>query len=123
SNSSIKGNYIGLKANGIDTLGNRGSGIKIEASGACSNTSTNDTVGGPTAAARNYVCGNGYNSIQVSHGILLKDQSTKNIIVENNYVGVGTDGTTPLGNRQDGISFLGAQNCTIEYNVSSANKG
>ena len=131
SYTSIKGNYIGATgATGTDTLGNRGSGIKIEATGATggtcpstSNPSQYDTVGGATIADRNVICGNGYNSIQVSHGILLKDPGTKNCIVQNNYVGIGADGLTPLGNRQDGISFLGANNITVEGNVCSANEG
>ena len=51
-NNVVQGNYIGLAANGIDPLGNRGFGVKI-------NAAAGNLIGGPEEAHRNIVSANG----------------------------------------------------------------
>jgi CSLREA domain-containing protein len=75
------------------------------------------------SAARNVVAGNG------SDGILLEGNANGNRIV-GNYIGVKQDGTTRLGNGNDGVDFgIGAQGNWIggvlpdERNVISGNWG
>lgn len=119
-NSSITNNYIGTDASGNSTgtgkvFGNWNSGLKIE------RASNNDTV------SFNIVGGNGYRSYESrttpqgstlsvgdekkGHGILIQgnDNSTltRDIIVQRNRIGIGADGTSDIGNAEDGISLQG----------------
>ncbi len=129
TNSSIFGNYIGVDATGLSTgagnnMGNLYAGIKMEGN------SNFNTIGGNDARFRNIIGGNGFDfnpiNSYVGHGILLGGApGTNNISVFFNFVGIGADGSTIVGNRQDGVSFLGASNCTIgntgKGNVISGN--
>jgi len=146
TNSQIMGNYVGTDATGntvsiptvlstatppapLNGLGNLYAGIKIEG------TST-VTVGGTSAAYGNVVGNNGFDpfvatgnsAAYLGHGIQLSDQvngvtneTVTNTVVQYNYVGVGANGTTAMGNRQDGISLLGTKGTQILNNVSSNN--
>ncbi len=132
--STIENNYIGTAISGNTTtfstandLGNWNGGIKIE------NSSSNNTI------RNNVVGGNGFRSAvtQVNHygtigflkghGILIKDGSSSTNLVVGNRVGVGMDGSSKIGNKQDGISVQGASNTTIggstvaDRNISSNN--
>lgn len=131
--SYIKGNYIGTDSTGNSTgtsnaFGNLYAGIKIEDYNGTA--SVGNIIGGSDATYRNIIAGNGfdYNAGRIAlgyeykgHGIQLNKASTRNTTVSNNYVGVGADGQTPLGNRQDGVSLLGSSYNTISYNVLSDN--
>jgi len=55
------------------------------------------------------------------HGIQLNKAAVRSTTISNNYIGVGADGSTPIGNRQDGISLLGSSSNTITKNVISDN--
>ena len=121
-NSSISGNYIGVDATGLATsmaLGNVYCGVKIEGN------STGNTIGGINATYRNIIGGNGFKITTVGakgyrgHGIQLKGTGVNTNTVTANYVGLGVDGTTPLGNRQDGVSILGVQNNIIGGNTAN----
>ncbi|MCR6637781.1 MAG: gliding motility-associated C-terminal domain-containing protein [Sporocytophaga sp.] len=122
SNSKISGNYIGTNNDGTSTgvnnsLGNFYAGIKMEAG------SNNNTVGGITEQEGNVIGGNGFGIYNNSssayngqgyrgHGIQLNGGSVRNITITNNYVGVSKN-NLDIGNRQDGISLLGARDCII----------
>ena len=85
----ISGNYIGTNAAGTAALPND-VGVIIEQTGAL------NTVGGPSSGARNVISGNEFEGI-VNDG-------AQNVI-QGNYIGVAANGTTPLGNGEDGIDI------------------
>jgi gliding motility-associated-like protein len=126
-NVKVIGNYIGTDITGISTgtsnnMGNVYSGVKFEAKDYMGNgkNCTNNTIGGLTPQERNVIGGNGFGRPDLtdndgfkSHGILFKDKSCTDNYVQGNYIGVGADGISNVGNRQDGVSFLAARNNTI----------
>jgi hypothetical protein len=102
SGNLIQGNYIGTNATGTANIGNTNYGVAIF------NSSNNNTIGGVTADARNVISGNGWGvSIASSNGRPL------NNVVQGNYIGVAADGTTPLGNRVEGVRLADAMNTTV----------
>ncbi|MBY0426810.1 MAG: right-handed parallel beta-helix repeat-containing protein, partial [Cytophagales bacterium] len=130
-NSVIINNYIGTDINGNSTtflnnndLGNLYAGIKIENNSA-SNLILNNIVGG-NGFRSSYYSGSpqsirGY-PVGVGHGILIKDNGTVNNQFRGNYIGLGANGLSPIGNRQDGFSIQGAKNNTIGgLNISDRN--
>ena len=109
--NTITGNFIGTTA-----AGNAGasisSGFGIEIDGHFRNT-----IGGTTPAARNVIGGN-------SDGINLNTGSQNNLI-QGNFIGLGADGTTAVGNRLHGVVLqgnggLGVQNNEIGGTVAGA---
>jgi CSLREA domain-containing protein len=105
SNQTIQGNYIGTDVTGLLDRGNSGSGI----SSGTDNTVT--TIGGTSPEARNIVSGNNNFGLGVA-GI-------SNHVIQGNYIGVGSDGTTALGNSNPGIT-LGGDNNTIGGTTAGA---
>jgi len=103
SNAVVQGNYIGLDVTGRTTLGN-GHGIMVYAT-------TGSLIGGAVPAAANIIGGNRLGGV-----VLLGDDavaaSTGNI-VQGNYIGVGTDGVTPLANAGPGVRISGFANNNI----------
>ena len=98
SDQTIQGNYIGTDVTGLLDRGNSGSGI-------ISNTDSSViTVGGTTAEERNIISGNN------GTGLGWGDEGANNDIIQGNYIGVGSDGTTAVGNSSAGISLSGDNN-------------
>ena len=96
----ISANYIGVNAGGNTALPNNGSGVLINAAG--------NTVGGATVLLRNIISANSANGVSLGSNF-----STGNLVA-GNYIGVGADGTTSLGNRANGVQISGlAANNTI----------
>ncbi|HQU42586.1 MAG TPA: right-handed parallel beta-helix repeat-containing protein, partial [Pirellulales bacterium] len=95
----VRGNLIGADAAGDAALGNGGHGVRLLGS-------TNDTIGGTSAADRNIISGNAIDGLYVDPG------STGNTI-EGNYVGTNATGTAALANGRDGIEINGSANNTI----------
>lgn len=91
---SIIGNYIGVNVDGVVALGNGGTGIYVS-----SDSSVSD-IGGVTSGARNVVSGNGASGINLQLG-------TSGVSVRGNYVGLGADGVTDLGNTEYGVFTQG----------------
>ncbi len=131
NSNNIWGNYVGIDATGLAGLGNQLNGIYVH------NCSFN-TVGGATDAHRNYVGDNGYtfestpdpdgNLTFRRHGIQTdgefwgSDGPSSNNLIQNNWVGIGIDGLTNIGNREDGISiYRRSLNNTILDNVVGFN--
>jgi hypothetical protein len=87
--TKIFGNYIGTDATGLLTdRGNQGDGIQIHA---------NQTqVGQSGANSRNVISGN------VNYGV---DIFGNQNFIQNNYIGLCSDGSTPVGNKQGGVIF------------------
>lgn len=86
----ITGCYIGLAYNGQTALPQNGwSGIVIAAADS-------NTIGGPTPLLRNHIVAMGL------HGILLSGAPCRANVVQNNFIGVNTQGKA-LANVRDGI--------------------
>ncbi len=78
----FENNWIGTDLTGLAAAGNRVHGLYITANSA--------RVGGPSASQRNVICSNG--------GLGLFFQFSNSNTVQGNYIGVGKDGLTALGN-------------------------
>jgi CSLREA domain-containing protein len=91
---TIQGNYIGPKANGLEALGNSGDGVAL--------LGQNNQVGGSSSAARNVIGGN------VLSGLTLFGGASTGNLVQGNYLGVGANGTTAVGNGSSGGSGVSA---------------
>ncbi len=107
----VQGNYIGVGADGLTAIPNAIAG----GSGSLSlDNSSGHIIGGPDATAINVISGN--NSMGIA------PHNVQNITIQNNYIGVAYDGTTPLGNGSTGINLSGAStNSTFSDNIVSNN--
>jgi YVTN family beta-propeller protein len=114
SGNKIQGNYIGLTADGSDTLGNRGFGVKIrEAAG--------NLVGGPNQGEGNVISANGTidparNGIHIEY-----DTSGIGNVVQGNFVGTDPTGMQGWGNFNTGIMIFNASHNSIIDNVVADN--
>ncbi len=110
--ATIQGNFIGTNATGTAPIPNAGSGVFL-------GNSTNITVGGTSAAARNIISGNGSDGVSISSG------NTNTI--QGNFIGTNAAGTGALPNRGNGVSATFAANNILggsnagEGNVISGN--
>ena len=98
--TSIRGNLIGTNASGTSALAN-GTGIRI----ASGTPSTNTVIGGTTPEARNVISGN--------TGSGLEFNGSTATVMQGNYVGVASDGTTALGNGNHGLEIFNGTNNQI----------
>src|SRR5262249_38283160 len=97
----VAGNRIGTDAGGRTALGNA-DGVRIEGG------ATNNTIGGPTAEARNVISGN------AGDGVDITDSGTTGNVLAGNYIGTNSAGTAALANAGAGILInTGASNNTI----------
>ena len=106
-NSVIVGNHIGTNAAGTSDLGNTRHGIII------SSGSTNNTIGGATAADRNVISGND------SNGINIQGTASGNVII-GNYIGTNAAGTGAIGNTTGGIQI---QNNAVNNTIGGSASG
>lgn len=95
ASATVKGNYIGLNIDGTAVIPNAGNGISVSASSPGPNIATL-SLGGPTAASRNVIAGNG------GHGVWITSNASGSV-VEGNFIGVLADGVTPAGNGGHGV--------------------
>jgi uncharacterized repeat protein (TIGR01451 family) len=96
----VQGNYIGTSASGLAAIPNQVHGVAITGG------TTNNTIGGTSAAARNVISGN------QNAGVRLATVTTSGNTIQGNYIGVGANGTTALGNGTSGI-FVDATNTSV----------
>ncbi|NJO05353.1 MAG: CSLREA domain-containing protein [Chloroflexaceae bacterium] len=89
----IQGNLIGTGRDGIEENGNTGAGIALE--GAAGNT-----IGGTASSARNIIAAN-------NTGIVLRNSSTTDTVIQGNAIGVDATGSAMLGNSNGGIVLNG----------------
>lgn len=113
SGNTIQGNEIGTTALGSAALSNLSFGIFLQ-------TSSNNLIGGTTAAQRNVISANGVSGSPLSSDGIFDSGGSGNVI-EGNYIGVSADGTIALGNFGRGIEKDNGSNETITNNVISAN--
>jgi hypothetical protein len=90
----IEGNFIGTSLGGNVDQGNGRHGVNIL-------NSSDNLIGGTSAAARNVISGNG------GRGVSINGDRNR---VQGNFIGTGSDGSTAVGNDLDGVSFFGSDN-------------
>jgi len=99
-NNTVTNNRIGTNPSGDDVWANGGYGIRI------SNGGMTNTIGLEDERGRNLISGN------IEGGILISQDSSRDNLVKNNYIGTDSTGTFALGN-QDGVVISDAPNNTI----------
>ena len=93
SGNKVQGNLIGTDFTGTADLGNSVDGVLIEGS-------TNNTIGGTTAAARNVISGNN------DEGVEINGATATGNTVQGNFIGTDIGGMNPLGNSKDGVEIV-----------------
>ena len=134
TDNRIAMNNIGTDASGTVGLGNRQNGILLTRGAA------RNFIGGQVSAGNNPTKGvfvrppqGNLISSNGANGVLMTGGATHNLM-SGNFVGTTASGNAALGNRQDGVAILKADNnaligCTINddpfvfYNVISGNGG
>src|SRR5262249_25596731 len=105
----VQGNLIGTDKDGVNALGNALAGVALQLG------TTNNTIGGTTAPARNIVSGNSLSGIEI------KDGGSTGNVVEGNYIGTNSAGTAALGNSQYGVNLESGSINSVVNNTISGN--
>jgi hypothetical protein len=92
----IEGNFIGTDASGTAARPNRFNGLNLVASGG------DNTIGGTSPFQRNLISGNGANGVNIT------PTGNADFAVEGNLIGTKKDGTSALGNGNNGVNFSGS---------------
>ena len=108
--TTVQGNLIGTTADGLSPLGNRGGGVVIY---NYHGGDTDNHIGGSSPSARNVICDNSSDGVSLYNG-------ASSETIQGNYIGVGSDGVTLMGNHYQGVYVTGSGN-TISGNVLSGN--
>ena len=107
NNSTVAGNYVGTNVAGTAADPN-GSGIGVVGAGSCGpGAGAGSTIGGPTTADRNVVSGNTGRGVWIETQSMTAEVGAFNNVVKNNFIGVGANGTTVLGNGGIGVHLNG----------------
>jgi hypothetical protein len=109
SSNKVQGNYIGTDYTGTKDLGNAWRGIDI------SSGSSNNLIGGASAAECNVIAGNDQDGIRVYQGSGNR--------IQGNCIGFTANGANALGNSGDGIRLPSAKSVTITGNRIGHNGG
>ena len=108
SGNTVQGNYIGTNASGTGDLGNTFEGVII-------GDAANNTIGGTTSAHRNVISGNGGAGVDIYGSTLTGN------VVQGNYIGTQSNGTSALGNDSHGVWIeTSASNNTVGGAASGA---
>ena len=114
---SIKNNYIGTNASGMgpaNTFGNGNCGVLV------TNNCLRLIIGGSTVAERNIISGNGRLwPGTASNGIGIFIFTCPAAQITGNYIGLAVDGTTALGNTENGILVYYSNNTVIGGNTAA----
>jgi titin len=103
----VQGNFIGLDATGMNSLGNGNAGILVYNAAA-------NQIGGATSGARNVISGNG------NDGIFLFGAGAVGNVIQGNYIGTDQFGGLARGNFQDGIFLQNVSSNQIGGSASGA---
>jgi hypothetical protein len=106
----IERNYIGTDVTGTIDQGNGLNGVYVLNSGG-------NTIGGPSASARNLVSGNG------GEGVRVDGPSSVGNVIQGNYIGTTASGLADLGNSNSGVYLRHAPGNSVLNNVVSGNDG
>ena len=96
SGNQVQGNYIGTDAAGVAAVSNRRDGVNIL-------NSTNNVVGGDTAAARNVISGNASSGVAIDAVAGAPIPVSSGNVIKGNYVGMNAAGTAALPNVASGV--------------------
>jgi hypothetical protein len=108
-NNHVEGCFIGTNAAGNAAQANGDDGVSIS-------LSSNNTVGGTVAAARNVIGGNN------SNGVAILGPAAGNL-VQGNYIGTNASGTAAVGNAGDGIGLVSASNTVTNTSIGGTAAG
>ena len=114
----VFGNYIGTDRNGTAPIPNVG-GVAIDRNGS----PNRNQIGDPNPGERNVISGNlnpGLNP-GAGYGVALSGGDGDDI-VQGNYIGIGADGVTPVGNSEEGV-LLGFRNNSPGFLIGGPNPG
>jgi CSLREA domain-containing protein/uncharacterized repeat protein (TIGR01451 family) len=112
--ATIRGNYIGTDDSAANALGNGGSGISV--------TGISGTIiGGAAPGHGNVISGNGASGVPTASGILLAGAT--NTTIQGNLIGVGADGTTPIGNAGAGVRTQSGSGITSNNVIGATSSG
>ncbi|HPO14652.1 MAG TPA: right-handed parallel beta-helix repeat-containing protein [Candidatus Hydrogenedentes bacterium] len=106
---NIYGNYIGATATGGSAVPNGGPGVQLA-------DAPSVRIGGTSSAAGNVISGN------TMEGISVSGAASTNITIQNNYIGLTANGSSPLGNGSHGVS-VEEGSCSISDNIIVGNLG
>jgi titin len=102
-NNVVQGNLIGTRADGLIALGNGANGVLVDVA------ASSNTIGGTATGARNVISANGQIvSANGQNGVFFN--ATNSNTLQGNFIGVGSDGTTSLGNTGNGVLVGGSSN-------------
>jgi CSLREA domain-containing protein len=105
----IMGNYIGTTASGLASSGTSAHGIQI------ADSASYNLIGGTSVAERNLISGG-------NRGIMINYSHSHDNSVIGNYIGVGNDGVTEVGNANAGILLSDSTyNNIIQNNIIGDN--
>ena len=137
SGNLVQGNYVGTDQAGLSAMPNTTFGVRI------SNGASSNVIGGLVVGARNVISGN------INDGVLITDVGSSSNLVQGNYIGTASTGTSalPNGNSLNGsggiqitagasgnviggttaesqnvIAFNGGAGVRIESNASTGNR-
>ena len=89
-NNVIENNHVGANTAGTGAAANVGHGIAVNGNGA-------NLIGGTQTASRNVISGNALNGIRLA--------GTGANVITGNYIGLGADGSTDVGNSNNGMEI------------------
>src|SRR5262249_52092925 len=89
--TTVQGDYVRTAVTGLKALGNTGIGVAA-ANGSGGNVIGTDGDGVNDVGEGNVISGNG------QQGVILGDVNSLPNVVAGNLIGLGADGSTPLGN-------------------------
>ncbi len=116
SGNVVLGNYIGTDSNGTADLGNSFDGVNLSfvaGSGTATPTPSGNIIGGATIQARNIISGNDRFGIVIS----APGGGGSNNLIQGNYIGTDVNGTSDLGNGDDGV-VISSSGSTISGTAS-----
>lgn len=104
--NTVVGNYIGLKANGADGLGNNGQGVIIDGS-------ADNIIGGTDHDSG--VCNRACNTIagNFTGGVRIDGADSSNNLVQGNFIGTDSTGIQGRSNIGNGVTLNGARRNSI----------
>jgi parallel beta-helix repeat protein len=120
TNTLIKGNIVGLQADGVTAMGNAKNGIELL------NGCNGFDIGGNTSLEKNLISSNGTKFPGIGQGLVIYQSNTGKI--RGNYFGTDYTGTVVRGNEQSGMVIIFSTDVEIgrafsgEGNLISNNK-
>ncbi len=113
TNNLIAGNYIGTNVAGTGALGNGANGIEL-------GDASSNTIGGATPGAANVISANG-SAANFTDGVNIYGASSSNNLIQGNFIGTNSAGTSALPNGWDGLDIgSGANSNTVGGTTAAA---